>query len=253
MKNLNFELKQMCHRNRDGSFAKQSARERILTQIADQLDALGYKNLSADSLKPKHVLALVEKWKANGLSPGTIKNRMAELRWWAEKVAKQNVIAKSNDHYGIDHRVFVSNESKARTLKIGELAKVADPYTRLSLRLQNEFGLRREESIKIRPLQADLGDRLVLQASWTKGGRSREIPISTAAQRQVLEEVKQLVGRGGLIPGDKTYVQQLKRFEYQCGKAGIDRRWDGGHSGFFEGDWCCERGIHTDQSLRVYS
>ncbi len=222
MKNLNYELKQICHRNRDGSFAKQDARERILTQIANQLEQLGFKNMRASSLKPKHVEALLAQWKGEGLSCGTIKNRMVELRWLAEKINKKNVIARSNNYYQIEQRTFVTNVSKARTLEGTELAKVSDPNTRLSLRLQAEFGLRREESIKIRPLQADQGARLVLQASWTKGGRAREIPILSAAQRRVLEEAKTLAGKGSLIPAEQSYLQQLKRFVYQCGKAGID-------------------------------
>ena len=56
----------------------------------------------------------------------------------------------------------------------------------MSLKLQAAFGLRREESIKIRPEWADRGDRLALKASWTKGGREREIPIRTAEQPRQL-------------------------------------------------------------------
>ena len=37
MRDLNYSLKQLCHRNRDGSFAKQADRDRILDLIADQL------------------------------------------------------------------------------------------------------------------------------------------------------------------------------------------------------------------------
>jgi site-specific recombinase XerC len=222
MKDLNYQLKRLCHRNRDGSYAKQTARERILTQIAHVLDQLGFKHMNVNSLKPKHVDAVVEHMKGEGLSTGTIKNRLCEMRWWAEKIGKQNVVAKSNDHYGIEQRVFVTNVSKARELDAAQLQKVSDAYTRASLQLQAAFGLRREESIKIRPAQADHGDRLVLQASWTKSGREREIPIATVEQRQVLDHAKELAGKGSLIPADKSYVQQLKRFEYQCNKAGID-------------------------------
>ena len=59
MHDLNYDLKQMCHRNRDGSYSKQAARERILTLIANALHRLGFKNLRATSLKPKHVEKLV--------------------------------------------------------------------------------------------------------------------------------------------------------------------------------------------------
>ncbi len=58
-------------------------------------------------------------------------------------------------------------------------------------------------------------------SSWPPGGREREIPIRNEEQRRVLNEAKQFAGRGSLIPADKSYVEQLRRFEYQCDKAGI--------------------------------
>ena len=103
--------------------------------MASQLLEMGYRHLAAASLKPKHVESLVERWQAEGLAVGTIKNRMAELRWWAEKIGKQNVIARDNDHYGIGNRQYVTNVSKARQLTGGELARITDPYTAMSLRL----------------------------------------------------------------------------------------------------------------------
>ena len=223
MQTLNYELKQLCKHNRDGSFATQANRERILTLIANQLREMGFVNMHVQSLKAKHVEKLVERWQAEGLSTGTLKNRMSSLRWWAEKSGKANVVAKSNDIYGIAERRYVTNVSKARQLTSGDLAQVTDPYTRISLRLQAGFGLRREESLKIRPGWADRGDTLLLKASWTKGGRDREIPIRNAEQRQVLDEAKRLAGKGSLIPAERSYEQQLRRFEYQCDRAGIHR------------------------------
>jgi site-specific recombinase XerC len=124
MQDLNYELKQLCARNRDGSFATQAGRERILTLIANQLREMGFVNMRAQSLKPKHVEKLVERWTAEGLSTGTVKNRMTELRWWAEKIGKTNIVAKSNDTYGIADRRHVTNVSKARELTNGDLAKI---------------------------------------------------------------------------------------------------------------------------------
>jgi len=223
MQDLNYELKQLCTRNRDGSFATQANRERILTLIANQLREMGFVNMHVQSLKPKHVEKLVERWKAEGLSTGTLKNRMSELRWWAEKTGKANVVAKSNDAYGIADRRYVTNVSKALQLTPGDLAQVTDPYSRGSLQLQAAFGLRREESLKIQPAWADRGDKLVMKDSWTKGGRARAIPIRNAEQRRFLDEAKRLAGKDSLIPADRTYVQQLRRFEYQCDRAGIHR------------------------------
>jgi hypothetical protein len=223
MRDLNYKLKQLCDRNRDGSYATQRDRARVLDQVADQLQELGYRHMEATSLKSKHVERLVESWKAAGLAVGTIKNRMAQLRWWAEKIGKQKVVARDNEHYGIGRRQYVTNVSKARELLTGDLSKITDPYTRMSLRLQAAFGLRRGESIKIRPEWADRGDRLVLKDTWTKGGREREIPIRNEEQRRVLDEAKRFAGRGSLIPADKRYVEQLRRLEDQCANAGIHR------------------------------
>ena len=223
MRDLNFELKQMCRRNRDGSYATQRDRERVLDLVAGQLQELGFRYMTAASLKPKHVEGLVQRWLSEGLAVGTLKNRMAELRWWAEKIGKQNVLARNNSHYGIANRQYVTKVSKARELSGVELGRITDPYTAMSLRLQAAFGLRRGESIKIQPGWADRGNELALKASWTKGGRAREIPIRNEEQRQVLNDAKALAGRGSLIPAARLYVNQLRRFEHQCAAAGVHR------------------------------
>ncbi len=223
MRDLNYQLKQVCRGNRDGGYATQQNRERLLSLIADQLHALGFRGMGAQSLKPKHVEALVNRWQAEALSIGTIKNRMTVLRWWARKVDRQNVIARHNDHYGIPERSFVSTESKAKRVDGAALDRVGDVHVRLSLELQQAFGLRREEAIKFQPGYADRGDRLVLKQSWTKGGKAREIPVRTPAQREVLARAHRLAGRGSLIPAERNYRQQLRVYERHTANAGLSK------------------------------
>jgi hypothetical protein len=67
----------------------------------------------------------VDLWLRQDLSPGTIKNRMSCLRWWAEKVNRRNVVAGSNDFYGIPDRQFVSDQSKAKDLAEEHFALVS--------------------------------------------------------------------------------------------------------------------------------
>ena len=155
------------------------------------------------------------------VSAGTTKNRMSALRWWAGKIGKPGVIANSNGHYGIAKRQFVTNESQAQTLQKDALARIADPYVRLSLELQREFGLRREEAIKFIPRYADRGDTLVLKPSWTKGSKECAIPVRTGAQRDVLFRTHRLAGRGSLIPSHRSYVQQKHVYEKQTTRAGL--------------------------------
>jgi Phage integrase, N-terminal/Integrase len=196
---LEYELKGICRHNRDGSRTTQAQREDRLLQMARDLNGLGSRHMAARSLKPKHVEALVAKWQSDGLSVGTIKNRMSDVRWWAEKIGKPEVVARSNDHYGIDRRVYVTNESKARQLDDEKVAAVSDPHVAMSLRLQEAFGLRREEAMKLQPATADHGDRLERAPSWCKGGRGREVPIRTPEQRALLDEARGLAGDGSLI------------------------------------------------------
>ncbi len=92
---------------------------------------------------------------------------------------------------------------------------------RVSLELQRAFGMRREEALKVKPRQADHGDWLVLQGSWTKGGRPREVPIRTAAQRDVLERAKALARTGALFPATRRYHQQQRVYEYETRRVGL--------------------------------
>jgi len=223
MKNLVYSLRQICRHNRDGSYKTQADRERMLILIGKQLLDMGYRLDTTDNMRTRHIDALVKRWTEEGLTAGSIKNRMSVLRWLSCKIGKQNIVAPSNDAYGIADRQYVTNIDKGRTLTVGELAAVGDPFTQMSLRLQAEFGLRREESIKFQPDWADRGDRLVLKASWTKGGRMREIPIRTAAQRALIDEARVLAAstpQRSLIARE-TYMAQLQVFKYHCDKAGI--------------------------------
>ena len=88
MDDLTYSLRQLCRRNREGSHATQADRQGVLTLAARQLREAGFWQMRPTSLNGKHVEALLEGWQAEGLSAGTLKNRLAHLRWWAEKVGE---------------------------------------------------------------------------------------------------------------------------------------------------------------------
>ena len=224
MRDLNYRLKGICNRNRDGSFSTRSRRWKELNLMANQLYEIGYTRFKdPHKLKGRHVKALVGRWNAEGLSAGTMKTRMATLRWWAEKVGRESVIDPRNKAYGIGERRYVTNESKAAFMTHGDLDKVKDEYIRVSLELQRAFGLRREECLKFQPHFADRGDKLVLKASWCKGGREREVPIRTAQQRDVLDQAHRLAGSGSMIPSGRSYVEQVRLYERQTAAAGLHK------------------------------
>lgn len=222
MANLKYELNQLCNRCREGSYSTQSSRRRNLVLIANQLRNLGFKNMQLSSLKQKHVNALIGHWQAESMSDKTMKNRLANLRWWAEKTNKTKIIKENNSDYGIKPVPQYTEYSKALHLSDADIQGVDNVYVQYSLLLQKYFGFRREAAIKYRPSYADKGDHLIIKGSWTKGGRpGTKVAITTEEQRKLLDEIKAFVGNGALIPPHKNYAQQLKEFEKQTAKAGI--------------------------------
>ena len=223
------ELMQLCERNKDGSFSTQAARRDILGQAGRHLLAAGFRNLGVDGLKPKHIAALLQAWKADGLSVSTVKNRVCHLRWWAEKVGKQNVIPRSNDDLELGRRKFVTNVSKAKTLSDSALASIKNERLKISLELQAAFGLRREECLKFQPMKALAGasakaaGSIHLSATWCKGGRAREVPIKTEYQRELLARAIAVAGNGSMIPPEKKYVQWLSTYEQTTRRAGLSK------------------------------
>ncbi len=57
--------------------------------------------------------------------------------------------------------VAQKNGMASRPLDPEKLAKITDAHVRMSLRLQDQLGLRREEAMKFQPRYADRGHRIV--------------------------------------------------------------------------------------------
>lgn len=229
MNKLEYQLMQICHRNRDGSFATQSNRRETLSLFTKQLRESGYKvnKLKPSDLKGRHVNTLVKRWLLEKKSTGTIKNRMSVLRWLFEKIGKPEVV-KDSAAYGIDNRQYVTNQNKSISLTDLDLSKI-DPFIAQSLRLQKSFGLRREEAMKFQPLYALDGQKIEnakyirLKSSWTKGGRARTIPIFSEKQRQELRNAYAIAVKNGgsMIPKEKSYKTHLASFERVTSALGV--------------------------------
>ena len=147
---------------------------------------------------------------------------MAHIRWWAGKTRAAHKIP-TNDELGIDKRIYVTNDNKAVQLTQEHLNQVDDPNIKVSLQLQAQFGLRREESIKFNAHYADQGDKITLKASWCKGSRSREIPIVTKEQRTLIDQIKREYGNNSLIPAHRQYKHQLNIYKNTIPNIGLGK------------------------------
>jgi len=111
MSKLTWQLRNLLRHNRDGGRATQKARQEILTLTSKQLNDLGFVQMEVTGLKAKHITQLIDKWKADGLATGTIKNRMAHIRWWAGKTSRTHLIP-TNDELGIDKESMLPMKAK---------------------------------------------------------------------------------------------------------------------------------------------
>lgn len=206
--------------NRDGSYATQNDRKNILFKFAADLVSLGYGLRDVHGLKEKHISAVVQHWQKNDLSNATIKNRTTALRHLCARINKVNIV-QSNQKMNIPNRIYVP--SKNRALHNPSFDRISNDHVRVSLELQRVFGLRREESLKIRPWAADREHSLRLEDSWCKGGRGRSIPIRTDEQRYWLNQAKELVKYRdySLIPQDKSYIQHRFVYDKQTARADL--------------------------------
>lgn len=219
MDNLAFSLRTLCQHNADGSHMTRAQRSRGLDMIARDLRSLGFRLPDAGSLKPKHVQRLILYWERQGISNATMKNRLGWIRWWAMKTNKPGLLPRDNSELGIGERSSFKGQRAAITP--ADRREQLPERMQLAIRLQMAFGLRLEESLKFRVEAADKGTILVMQPSWTKGGRARTIPIVHQRQRDLLDQVRDLTRDGSLIPEGMNYIRFRKQFERQALQAGI--------------------------------
>ena len=101
MRVLHFDLLRLLDDDRQGSHGARRSRRYVLAQAAETLHRLGHRGLRARGFKGRHVDALVAEWRRQGLSDGTVRNRLAHLRWLAARIGKPGIVRKDNASYGI--------------------------------------------------------------------------------------------------------------------------------------------------------
>jgi len=210
------------------------AREAILFMCMRQVRGLGYDIKSVYSLRGRHVEALVEKWKTEGVGAGAIQNRLAILRALSKWIGKEGMVLPTR-HYALDNperlrRRTSAKEDKSWSAKGIDCEKVfaavagEDQYVAMQLRLMEAFGLRREEAIQFKPHKCHEGDQLRVR-DGTKGGREQMIRITNDKQREVLDEAKRVVTRwdGAVAEPGRTLKQNLNRFDYIMRRVGLTK------------------------------
>lgn len=206
----------------------------------------GFKTLpDPRNLGDKHVRAMVRLWQQDKLAPATIQTYLSFLRGLAMWLGKHGFIRKPAD-YGLNVEEYQRHEYAQRdkswsaqcvdTDALIERVCAYDRHVGASLRLIQAFGLRRKESVMIRPHRCVVpfeatglspeerrADHYLRIKEGAKGGRLRFIALDNAQRRAALDYAQAVAEGGDAHLGDPRHdlKRNLRRFDYVMEKFGI--------------------------------
>jgi len=237
--------------NKRVSFKTKADRQGFLVSFFRELRRnTPYKNLDPRQLAGRHVQHMVGRWLDRGLSTATVHNYLSFLRTFAGWLGKHGMVREPEFYVGKDsplaHRSQNAVQDKSWTARnIDIAAKIAevtafDQWVGLQLELSAEFALRPKEARHFRPHEAVISreaanardaaafpdcDTFVRVIRGTKGGRSRDIPLTTDSQCALIERLKLLVRPGKFVGNpDHTALQAQHRFYYVVRMFGISKK-----------------------------
>jgi len=172
-----------------------------------------------ENLKPGHVSAYVADMQQQGLSPGTMANRMSAVRELAATIGKANIVHRTNAEYGINrvrNNPVIADREGIEQIKaaLAERAQQGDRVAMMTYAaslLRDAFGLRSKESIMSSWLLMHEG-RLYLRVEGAKGGRVRDLEVRTTEQLNAAHQIDAVAtalgsGTGRIIPPELTLKQ----------------------------------------------
>jgi len=165
-----------------------------------------------ENLKSKHLLGVLEDLKSVGKSLSTLQSYASAGRELAAAIGKRNLLPRDNASLGISR----PNNDRCRPVQAAPPEKMASIRAQLAERgewlalahdMRREFGLRARESLLSVSVarHPDGSEGLIVRGA--KGGRPREIPIRSDAQRAVVAAVHDYIvarGQQSLIPAGMT-------------------------------------------------
>lgn len=199
-----------------------------------------FKNVDPRQLGGRHIEAMVSRWVSQGRSTATIHNYLSFLRTYATWIGKPGMVLPPKHYVGAEsphaHRHQVATKDKSWTAADVDISDVIrriaefDPWVALQLELCAKLGMRPKEARHFRPHGAIIPreqgvgrdaqafaqvQSFVRVAHGTKGGRPRDVPLVSPAQRELIERLQALVPSGMFVgrPG-LSAKQSQNRFYY---------------------------------------
>lgn len=181
-----------------------------------------YRRVEPRRLRALHVDAMAAVWAERGLSAGTVATYLSYLRTWCQWTARApQVVRDAARYFGgnspLAHRRQAADRDRSWVAagiafpQVRAAIEALCPYVAMQAEFSRLFGARPKEARCLRPHEAvipreaalprdvnpacDATHYLRLDAG-TKGGRPRDVPITTEAQRALIARARALVGPG---------------------------------------------------------
>jgi integrase len=198
-----------------------------------------FKDADPRELGGRHIEAMVRRWVSQDRSTATIHNYLSFLRTFAAWIGKPGMVLSPQHYVGEAsphaHRHQVAMKDKSWTAadvdihdvikRIGEF----DMWVGLQLELCAKLGLRPKEARHFRPHGSIIPREQAMKrdsqafpdAQWfihvehgTKGGRPRDVPLVSPAQRELIERLQALVHSGMFVGRPEFSAKQSQRRFY---------------------------------------
>ncbi len=237
---LRLHNQQHTARQKTVSHKTRQARAQFLRRFFACLQSrAGFKTLpDPRNLAQKHIHAIVQVWREDKLKPPTIQTYLSFLRGLAKWTGKPGFVLRPA-HYGLELAEYQRHEAtehdkswSAQGVDIDALIEqvcACDPYVGASLRLIRAFGMRKKESVMLRPHACVVpfestglpeeqrqGDLYVWIRQGAKNGRQRFVPLNTPERMTALAQAQRVVSGYDAHLGDpnRDLKRNLRHFGY---------------------------------------
>ncbi|NCB40851.1 MAG: integrase [Erysipelotrichia bacterium] len=189
------------------SFSTQATLAQRFDQFVEFAKENGIGRL--EQITQETVLAYADSLKESELSAATQQNYLSAVNVIMEQARGDQEVRVTGREAGLEHRSGVAQEYKGNVER-GELSD----RTQAIVDLARNFGLRFEEASKLDARsalsEAKETGKITIE-NGTKGGQSREVPITNEKQLETLKNSSELQGNDrSMIQGDKTYAEHQR-------------------------------------------
>jgi hypothetical protein len=192
---------------RSESYSTRATLSQRFDQFVEYARECGISRL--EQVSKETLYAYADHLKSSDLSAATQQNYLSAVNVIMAQARGDDSVRLTGTEAGLEQRSGVAQEYKGGVER-GELSE----RTQAIVDIARSFGLRFEEASKIdarSALSEAQKNGYVTISSGTKGGQSREVPISSEKQIETLKNAASLQGNDrSMIPADKTYAEHQR-------------------------------------------